>query len=203
MRFKINNNFNITAVGTISEAKYLNNATATYLISTKANVTSETVYSKNMRESGTPLKVASLGLDYHLGGWYIDLNANYYDDIYLSWSPSMRYESTLKTTKSIDINTGEYIAPEQAKGKGGWMVDGSIGKSFRLRNGHQLNFNFSITNILNNQKMVSGGYEQSRSDYTVTDAGDYNKARTYKFSKNSKKYYVFGTNGMFQVSYRF
>jgi len=51
--------------------------------------------------------------------------------------------------------------------------------------------------------MVSGGYEQSRSDYTVTDAGDYNKARTYKFSKNSKKYYVFGTNGMFQVSYRF
>jgi hypothetical protein len=200
---KLTSWLNFKAVGTISEAKYLNNATATYLISTKANVTSETVYSKNMRESGTPLKVASLGLDYHLGGWYIDLNANYYDDIYLSWSPSMRYESTLKTTKSIDINTGEYIAPEQAKGKGGWMVDGSIGKSFRLRNGHQLNFNFSITNILNNQKMVSGGYEQSRSDYTVTDAGDYNKARTYKFSKNSKKYYVFGTNGMFQVSYRF
>lgn len=89
---------------------------------------------------------------------------------------------------------------DQAKGHGGWMVDGSIGKSVRLKHG-SLNFNLMITNILNNQKIVSGGYEQSRSDFSGN--GDSSKERVYKFSKNPKKYYVFGTNGMFQVSYRF
>ena len=90
---------------------------------------------------------------------------------------------------------------DQAKGHGGWMVDGSIGKSIRLKHG-SLNFNLMVTNILNNRKIVSGGYEQSRSDYTL-DKDNNVKDRVYKFSKNPKKYYVFGTNGMFQVSYRF
>lgn len=90
---------------------------------------------------------------------------------------------------------------DQAKGHGGWMVDGSIGKSIRLKHG-SLNFNLMITNILNNRKIVSGGYEQSRSDYTLNKENEA-KDRVYKFSKNPKKYYVFGTNGMFQVSYRF
>ena len=83
------------------------------------------------------------------------------------------------------------------------MVDGSIGHSVRLKHG-SLNFNLTLTNILNNRKIVSGGYEQSRSDYTVSStSGEYSNTRVYKFSKNPKKFYVFGTNGMFQISYRF
>lgn len=76
------------------------------------------------------------------------------------------------------------------------MLDGSIGKSIRLKKG-TLSFNLMVTNILNNQNIVTGGYEQSRSDYSNGNE------RTFLFSKNPKKYYVFGTNGMFQVSYRF
>ena len=60
-----------------------------------------------------------------------------------------------------------------------------------------------VTNILNNRHLVTGGYEQSRSDYTTTNSGERNNDRIYKFSRNPKKYYIFGTNGMFQVSYRF
>ena len=82
------------------------------------------------------------------------------------------------------------------------MMDGSIGKSVRLRKG-SLNFNLMVTNILNNRHLVTGGYEQSRSDYTTTNEGQRNNDRIYKFSRNPKKYYIFGTNGMFQVSYRF
>ena len=82
------------------------------------------------------------------------------------------------------------------------MFDGSIGKTVRLKTG-QLSFNLMVTNILNNQHIVTGGYEQSRSDYTTTNTGDRNNTRIYKFSRNPKKYYIFGTNGMFQVSYRF
>ena len=36
------------------------------------------------------------------------------------------------------------------------MVDMSIGKSIRLKKG-SLNFNLMITNLFNNQKMVTGG----------------------------------------------
>ena len=81
------------------------------------------------------------------------------------------------------------------------MLDGSIGKSIRLKKG-QLNLNLMVTNLLNNQRIVTGGYEQSRTDYIVKDDGT-TDPRTYKFPRNPKKYYAYGTNGMFQISYRF
>ena len=66
-------------------------------------------------------------------------------------------------------NDGTYDVPPQAKGKGGFMLDGSIGKTIRVGRGRQLSINFMVTNILNNQKICTGGYEQSRSDYTVKE----------------------------------
>ena len=170
--------------------------------STRRTYTDDIVMNKGMREASTPLTAGSLGLSYHQSGWFIDLNGNYYDRIYLSYSPSMRYQGTLTTMGNVD-NDGNYIVPEQSKGKGGFMLDGSIGRSLRLKKGRTLSINFMVTNILNNQKIVTGGYEQSRSDYTVKDDGTLNNMRVYQFSKNPKKYYVFGANGMLNLSYRF
>lgn len=206
-RVKLASWLDFKALGTLSQSKYDNNANLIYLSSTNATYNDATdgradkVMNKGMHESGTPLTATSLGLSFHQGGWYIDLNANWYDRIYLSYSPCTRYQSTLVTAGNVD-NDGNYVVPDQAKGHGGWMLDGSIGRSLRLSHG-QLNFNLMVTNILNNQTMVTGGYEQSRSDYTTTNEGARNNDRIYKFSRNPKKYYVFGTNGMFQVSYRF
>ncbi len=191
--FKLASFLNLKAIGTISDARNLNNSKAYVMNSTSTAITEHTVLNKNMRESGTPLTAASIGLSYHQNGWFVDLNANYYDRIYLSYAPNLRY------TDSPDLeydNEGNATPRPQAKGHGGWMLDGSIGKSVRLKKG-SLNFNFTVTNILNNQSIVSGGYEQSRSDYSNGNE------RTYLFSKNPKKYYVYGVNGMFQVSYRF
>ena len=215
--FKLTSWLNFKTIGSICEAKNLNNVTAVYMLSKSADVYSDKAYVAGMRESGTPLTVGSLGLNFHKSGWFIDLNANYYDRIYLSYSPSYRYERVLKNRQSAHITYPEIFdavvsedgnsflpeATEQTKGHGGWMVDMSIGKSVRLKKG-SLNFNLMITNLLNNQTMVTGGYEQnSRSGYTLTTTGEVNNARIYQFSKNPKKYYAFGTNGMFQVSYRF
>ena len=200
MRFKLTSFLDLNAIGTWSEAQNTNNAKARYLNSTQANYIQEVVFNKGMREAGTPLSAANLGLSYHQGGWFVDLNANYYDRIYLSYSPSYRYESSLIVSGKVD-NSGNYVIPEQAKGKGGFMLDGNVGKTVRLGSG-QLNFNLMLTNILNNQQIVTGGYEQSRSDYTVKD-GALSTTRIYKFSRNPKKYYAYGINGMFQVSYRF
>ena len=212
--FKLTSFLNFKAVGSISDAKNINNVNAYYMLSKSAELKSDKAYVKDMRESGTPLTVGSLGLNFHSNGWFIDLNANYYDRIYLSYSPSYRYASTLQNRQNAAIKYPEIFervsedgrllesATAQEKGHGGWMVDASIGKSVRLKKG-SLNFNLMITNLLNNRKIVTGGYEQNtRSGYTLTD-NEVNNVRYYQFSKNPKKYYVLGTNGMFQVSYRF
>ena len=141
-----------------------------------------------MREDGTPLTATSIALGYHKGGWFINLNGNWYDRFYLSYSPYYRYKSVIGR---------EDKAPAQAQGNGGWMFDGSIGKNIYLKHG-TLNVNLLVTNILNNRRIVTGGYEQSRSDRTASGA-----TRVYRFSKNPKKYYALGTNGLLQVSYKF
>lgn len=199
-RFKLASYLDLTTLGTWSEAKNINNAKVRYLNSTKAQYVDETVYNKGMREGGTPLTAASLGLSFHQSGWFVDLNGNYYDRIYLFYTPCYRYESALSLNIKRD-NERNNIIPEQAKGKGGFMLDGSIGKSIRLKKG-QLNLNLMITNILNNRRIVTGGYEQSRSSFYTTENGN-DVTRTYKFPHNPKKYYAYGINGMFQVSYRF
>ena len=202
-KFTITRHFDVRAIGTISQAKNINNANVRYLNSTEATYTSEKVYNKGMHEASTPLSAYSLILSYHNNGWFIDLKGNYYDRIYLSYSPSYRYESSLNNRQRVygDVydNEGNFLpgAISQAKGHGGFMLDGSIGKTFRLRTG-QLSLNLMFTNLLNNQKICTGGYEQSRSDYTASD-----NVRAYKFSKNPKKYYAQGINGMFNVTYRF
>lgn len=210
INFKVSNDFNIKAIGTVSEAKYTNNANVWYQSSTTGTYNDnndhkpEKVLNKNMRESGTPLTALSLILSYHKGGWFVDLNGNYYDRIYLSYSPSFRYESTLRNRQAageeVTDNDGNILesALAQQKGKGGFMLDFSLGRSIRLGHGRQMSINLSITNLLNNQSMVTGGYEQSRSDYTASG-----NIRAYRFSLNPKKFYAYGINGMLNIAYKF
>ena len=203
LKFKVTSAFDINLIGTISDAKIINDNTVSYMNSTKGTVTSETIYNKGMRESGTPLTAASLGLSYHSGGWFVDLNCNYYDRIYLSYAPSYRYESSAQARGNCFDIEGNPIrsAFDQAKGHGGFMLDGSIGRSIYLKKG-SLSINLMITNILNNRNIVTGGYEQSRSDYTLKNDGTTSN-RAYKFSKNPMKFYAYGTNGMLNIAYKF
>ena len=155
-----------------------------------------------MREASTPLTVGSIGLNYNVSGWWFNLKGNYYDRIYLSYSPSARYQSTLIRAGMVD-NDGSLIVPEQTKGNGGFMLDGSIGHQFRIA-GNPLSVNLMLTNILNNRKLVSGGYEQSRSSYTTDKStGEVSGVRTYNFQMNPMKYYVQGFNFMLNINYRF
>jgi hypothetical protein len=106
--------------------------------------------------------------------------------------------------RTIDAN--EYViesALDQAKGKGGFMVDLNIGKTIRLKTG-QLSINLMITNLLNNTKLCTGGYEQGRSSYSInSNDGGVNTSRLYRFDRNPKKYYAYGINGMLNIGYRF
>jgi hypothetical protein len=220
LKFKLNSAFSIKTLGTISEAKNMNNADVIYMKSTEGTYHNDIVYNKNMREAGTLLSCYNLTLSYNAKGWFIDVMGNYYDRIYLSYSPSYRYGSTLLNRqksyensgiieeKVFDTNaSGEKVLLEsavaQAKGSGGFMLDLSIGKSIRMKKG-QLSVNFSVTNLLNNRTLVTGGFEQSRSNYSVNSTtGDVGSTRVYKFNRNPYKFYSYGINGMLNIGYRF
>jgi hypothetical protein len=219
LNFKINSAFSIKAIGTVSEAKNTNNANVRYMKSTEGTYHDEIVYNKNMREGGMPLTALNLTLSYNSKGWFIDVKGNYYDRIYLYYSPSYRYGSTLNNRqlsyeksgiaaeKVFEVNeNGDKVlisdAIAQEKGKGGFMLDLSIGKTIRMKKG-MFGVNLSVNNLLNHTNMVSGGYEQSRSNYSInTTTGDVGNARVYKFDRNPKKYYVYGISGMLNFYYK-
>lgn len=202
--FKVTSNFDINVTGTMAEAKYTSNSRVDYMLSTEGTTKQDICYNKGMRESGTPLAAVSLGLSYRIKGWYLDLTGNYYDRIYLSYSPCMRYYETLSKADYVNNVNGQDVinVPKQAKGNGGFMLDASIGHQFKVAK-RPLSVNLMLTNITNNQKICTGGYEQSRSDYSVNSATGTASDRTYKFSNNPKKFYALGINGMLNVNYRF
>jgi hypothetical protein len=234
IKANITSAISVRGLAAISEAKNTNNARVRYMSSSKpikgdngeeSFYAEENVLNKNMRESGTPLSVYGLTLSYNGGGWFIDLSGNYYDRIYLSYSPTYRYESVIVNRNKAAVARQTYeectldkydadgnpiegstvlsSALDQSKGNGGFMLDLSIGRSIRLKTG-QLSINLSLTNLLNNTKLCTGGYEQSRSNYSIgsTD-GEVNTSRLYRFDKSPKKYYAWGINGMLNIGYRF
>jgi hypothetical protein len=83
------------------------------------------------------------------------------------------------------------------------MLDLSIGKSIWLKKG-SLSIILMITNVLNNTKLCTGGYEQGRMNFSVnSETGEVGSTRLYKFDKNPKKYYAYGINGMLNIAYKF
>ena len=198
LNFVLTSYLNLKALGTISDAVYVNNANVDYMLSEDGKTYTDVCATNGIREGSTPLTAGSLDLSYHANGWFIDLIGNYYDRIYLYYSPVTRYMNRLGGNTD---GTGKDLStlPEQAKGHGGFMLDASIGKNYYLKHGRRIGFNLMLTNLLNNQKIVTGGMEQNRTD--VDEQGE--SIRTYKFAKNPKKFYANGINGMFMINYYF
>ena len=196
LKFKITSAFSIQAVGTVSEAKYASDANVRYMLSTSGDYGNDICHLKGVREASTPLLAQSLTLSYSNKGWFIDLTGNYYDRMYLSPSLYHRYKNVVEDQGTAD-NDGNYKILPQTEGNGGFMLDASIGKLIRMKKG-QLSINLTLTNILNNRNICTGGYEQSRSDLTASD-----KSRGYLFTMNPKKFYAYGTNGLLNFTYRF
>ena len=200
LNVKVTDWLNIKGLATISDAKYTNDANVYYMLSEDGRTYQDLVHSKDIREGCTPLSAFSLDLAYHANGWYIDLIGNYYDRIYLYYTPVTRYDKYLSGQPNAFNDDGELVnIPDQAKGKGGFMLDASIGRQFRLNHGKRIGFNLMLTNILNNMNIVTGGREQSRTD--LDEKGD--PIRNYSFQNSPYKYYANGINGMLMCTYYF
>ncbi len=197
--YNVTSALSFNAVASVGNAEYTDNVKGFLISENEKVVMNDKVYMDGVKVDGTPLTALSLGVDYNVNGWYLSANVNYYDNIYIDASKYARLESVVGEPV-IDATTGKEILdlPTQFSGRGDFMVDASIGKSISLRKGKKLNINLSLNNILNNQKMITGGYEQNRGD-SYADG----EARTYKFSKNPFLYYANAFNAYLNIGLRF
>jgi hypothetical protein len=125
--------------------------------------TSFTTYIKNFNIPSTPQTAYSVGLKYNYKFWFLDINANYYDNNWLSFSAERRTEAAVAGLGPGDPLIAE-ITQEQ-KLKSGFTLDASLGKSIRIKYKYFININLSVTNILNNTGIQNWGYEQNRFDF--------------------------------------
>ena len=188
-------------------------------------------YYQNMPQIGTPLTAVNVGVNYNIKGWYLSLDFNYYDRVYVGFSQYRRLSNVMTSYVATGrAENGRWIfddvdqetlraeggllydangnllhayAAEQEKCSGGFMLDASVGHSFRLKRGRSLNVNLSFNNILNNTNLRTGGYEQNRDDKYYNLDGSAGEAKAYKFSKNSKYYYANPFNFFLNVGFRF
>ena len=87
-----------------------------------------------------------------------------------------------------------------------YTLSASIGKNFYIKRIYMLGFSLEAKNILNNQTIRTGGYEQMRMRRTRgwngTAAGS-NPAESYYSRFDSKYFYMLGTNYFLNLYFRF
>lgn len=226
-------NLSVHAIGTYGEAEYTNNPYAQLTTEGMSNealgkLNTWTVKGKNlplrvaakdMKVSSTPLTAANIGLKYNRHYWFFEVNANYYDRVYVGFSQYRRLTNIMGNYANTSINeAGQSVyevsqeeidangavliddatgmvrriyGAKQEKFKGGWMFDASVGKSLRLKHSRTMSINLQIQNLMNNTDLRTGGYEQNRDDayYNTYGLGD--------GSKGLDKSYKFSKNSKY------
>lgn len=92
----------------------------------------------------TPLTALSLGADYNVNGWYLGANVNYYDRVFIGFSPYNRltniYQANQKcyiSDGSVDENGNPSFGVDEATllENGGilYNADGTIYKTYSVR----------------------------------------------------------------------
>ena len=85
----------------------------------------------------------------------------------------------------------------QEKFDSAYTLSASIGKNFYIQRRYTLGFSLQVNNILNNQNIKTGGYEQVRLLK--------NKDESYQTYQpfDSKYFYMFGTTYYMNIYFRF
>jgi hypothetical protein len=165
---KATSTVSFTGVVAIGNFRYTSNSnvTITYDNGSQPDI-NKTVYMKNFYVNGSPQTAGSVGISYrHPKYWFFNANVNYFGDNYLDFNPERRTISALPYANPNDPRIPSIV--NQIKLDDGFTVDASIGKSWQVKKVN-LNLNFSISNLLDNTSLITGGYEQMRFNFDTKD----------------------------------
>lgn len=187
----------ISAAGTVADYHYTSDSWGIKSFENGAqDDKAETVLTKDLKINNGPQTAANITLSYfHRSMLFIDVTLNYYDNNYLDFAPN---RFTVSNMAKYTTNEIKEALGEQEKLKGGFMLDASIGKVFYLKNRKSLNLNLSLSNILNNTDMITGGYQQAR---LPLDGSAIETKALNKFP--NKYYYAWGFNFFLNVGFKF
>lgn len=191
---QITTNFSAFAVASLGYYRWTSrpNVTITVDNSSEVLVADEVVYAKNYLVYGTPQTAGSFGLKYRTSSfWFFEVNSNYVDDIYLSFNPERRIEEAVADVTPDSQRWHDII--DQTKLPSGYTLNASIGKSIRIDYKYYISLNLNVSNILNTQSIVTGGYEQLRYDLQDRNPDKF----------QPKLYYLYGRQFFFNASLRF
>lgn len=154
-----------------------------------------TVYQKNFYVAGTPQSAYTIGVNLqtkHFMSFY--LNLNYFDNLWIDINPVRR---TVEAVELVEQGSPQWLSIiAQERAPGGFTMDASVFKSFRIKwfgDPVFLALSFNVTNLLDNQDLINGGFEQLRFDFINKDVNRF----------PSRYFYFPGFNYFFNASIRF
>jgi hypothetical protein len=192
---------NVTINGAASIARFYYNSRqkATVTLDNDASVLSrDTVYSQNFRVGGTPQEAYTFGVRYQSPKfWSVSLNGNYFDQMWLDINPLRRtYSAVDGVAYKSDLWNGII---DQQKFNSQFTLDFygtysyKLPKSMGFKKNVFLVLSAGISNLLDNQNIITGGYEQLRFDFKEREIN--------KFP--NKYYYSYGLNYSLSAALRF
>ena len=196
MEYKIYNGLSVSATALISEYLYKNNPTGVRSANNGAmeDVT-RTTYLKNYHVGGTPQQIYSLAFNYNINRWFFELNGTYFCDGYVDLAPTRHEEmpGLWRLCNSLqEYQEKQAEIAYQDKLKNAFVMNFSVGKVIYTNFG-SVNLNLSLNNFLNNRKIQTGGFQESKFDYT-----------NYSTTKFPNRYwYAQGIYVSFNVGIRF
>ncbi|MDE5906451.1 MAG: hypothetical protein K2G66_02320, partial [Alistipes sp.] len=174
----------------------------------------ETVDWKGFHVESSPQLAFNVGIDYRGPyNWFASVNFNYYDNLYLSMNPLYRTKQAVQYYENIIIDQanrpdkdiaamkeaaqGIQQMRAQEKFGGYYTLSASVGKNWYIHRQYMLGFSLEVKNILNDQNIRTGGYEQMRLRRVRTPEG-------VKFTRfDSKYFYMLGATYYLNVYFRF
>lgn len=143
--------------------------------------TNETVYVQDYRVDGTPQTALSFGMDYRAPkNWFVAADINYFDNTYLSFNPARR---TSDAVEGLDPNS-QLVSDilSQEKLPSSYTLNLKAGKSWRFDK-YYLSLFATVSNVLDNKEVITGGYEQLRFDYESRDVDKYAPVYFYMYGR--------------------
>lgn len=179
----LSSTWQLTAVYAGGDYRYSSRPTAniTRDNSTEVFATDRTIYWNNFKVGGMPQTAASLGLRYNSPKfWFAGVSANYFDDIYLDPNPDRRTQEALQNLVTSDPQWDALLTQTQLDAN--MTVDLFAGKSWQLKRKYRIAVNVTVSNLLDNQDFIIGGFEQLR--YDRMDVDRFPPKYSYLFGRN-------------------
>lgn len=189
--FKLTSALSINAAANIGKYIYTSRMrSSTTLDNTSEILREDSIYSKDYRVGGTPQEAYNIGLFYRSPKfWFVSVNFNYFDQNYLEINPIRRTQQAVSNVAYQSAEWNKILNQQRFAAQS--TLDVFAGYSWKLPKRWEINnrntflvFNFSINNVLNNQNIIQGGFEQLRYDFRTNDADRFPARFSYAFGIN-------------------